>query len=333
MPLSIFNFRKPSPWRLLARGLTLVLATGLTVTLLAVFLPKNIHSYYFGFQKKIELLAHTQAPRLILCGGSNVAFGVDSEAISKQLHIRTINTGLHAGLGLSYMLRHVQFFIRPGDVVLLIPEYQFFTSSVWRGQSALSELFLEVPTSASYWGPENLITLVETLPSVVQKRFMDTFIFGKKVQEEKLSHRDFYSAQSFNKYGDVTSHLNEIRPGKTIPLMYNRKDVAYCFKIISYIRKFIEASEKKNAQVYLLPPCIRREDYEATTGVFITIYDELRRRFPKHTLSAPLEFVFEADRYFFDAEYHLNAEGRTLRTELIISSLKKTEWYLSRDRS
>jgi hypothetical protein len=330
MPLSISNFKERTLWRLLARGLTLVLATGLTVMLLAVILPKNIHSYYFGLQKKEDLLAQTPSPRLILCGGSNVAFGVDSEELSKQLGIRTINTSLHAGLGLSFMLRQIRSQVKAGDVVLVIPEYQNFTSSLWRGDGVLSEIFVEVPSSAFYWGPENILTVVETIVPAVQRRFRDGWIFRLNFEEMLRSPEIVYTSRAFNGYGDVITHLGKDRPPTTIPLMYQQKVVVYNFIGISYLREFIHACEQRGGYAYLLPPCIRREDFEASQRVFNRIYEEITRAFPRNTLSLPSEFVLETDRHFYDTAYHLNMKGREIRTGLIISSLKKTEWYKMR---
>ena len=64
--------------------------------------------------------------RLLLTGGSNLAFGVDSSRLQAATARETINLGLHGGLGLALMVHEVEDGARPGDLVLLIPEYEHF---------------------------------------------------------------------------------------------------------------------------------------------------------------------------------------------------------------
>ncbi|MDB5293505.1 MAG: hypothetical protein JWL69_4746 [Phycisphaerales bacterium] len=64
-----------------------------------------------------------QGHRLIIVGGSNALFGIDGELIERKLHVPTVNYGLHAALGLNYMLSRASKKMQPGDTILLDPEY------------------------------------------------------------------------------------------------------------------------------------------------------------------------------------------------------------------
>ena len=59
--------------------------------------------YLQAYNKKCQLLEDTPSPRIIFVGGSNLAFGLDSQRIKDSLNINVINYGLHAGIGLKYM--------------------------------------------------------------------------------------------------------------------------------------------------------------------------------------------------------------------------------------
>lgn len=60
--------------------------------------------YLQAYNKKCQLLEDTPSPRIIFVGGSNLAFGLDSQRIKDSLNINVINYGLHAGIGLKYMM-------------------------------------------------------------------------------------------------------------------------------------------------------------------------------------------------------------------------------------
>lgn len=60
--------------------------------------------YLQAYNKKCQLLEDTPSPRIIFVGGSNLAFGLDSQRIKDSLNINVINYGLHAGIGLKYMI-------------------------------------------------------------------------------------------------------------------------------------------------------------------------------------------------------------------------------------
>lgn len=45
-------------------------------------IPPDPSGYYQGSLTKVELLKNAASPRLIIIGGSNVVFGVDSEPLS-----------------------------------------------------------------------------------------------------------------------------------------------------------------------------------------------------------------------------------------------------------
>src|SRR5215212_5179389 len=84
-------------------------------------------SYIAAVLEKDRLIRDTPSPKIILVGGSNLAFGIDSHMLEDSLGVHVVNMGLYAKLGLRYMLAQVKPYIRKGDLVLVVPEYdQFF---------------------------------------------------------------------------------------------------------------------------------------------------------------------------------------------------------------
>ena len=91
------------------------------------------------YEQKIDHANEVKAyKRILIIGGSGTHFGIDALQIEQELNIKVINLGLHAGLGLNAILASVTHEIRPGDIVLFIPEYSLLTDD---GSGYFSSMF------------------------------------------------------------------------------------------------------------------------------------------------------------------------------------------------
>lgn len=82
------------------------------------------------YQEKQALVTQQQVPRRILIfGGSGIHFGVDALSIEQSIDVPVFNLGLHAGLGLNIMLASLSETVRPGDIVLFVPEYDLLKNA------------------------------------------------------------------------------------------------------------------------------------------------------------------------------------------------------------
>ena len=95
---------------------------GLIASLVLQYLagPDN---YLVAAIDKRERLCCTEGRRLILIGGSNVAFSMDSPLLEQRYGLAPVNMGLKAGLGPRFMTRQVDDQIRDGDVVVIMMEH------------------------------------------------------------------------------------------------------------------------------------------------------------------------------------------------------------------
>jgi len=73
----------------------------LTITALFIATPPDDKHLYQASLLKSNLLRTVPSPRIIIVGGSNVAFGIDSELMEEELDIPVINDGLHVALGIA----------------------------------------------------------------------------------------------------------------------------------------------------------------------------------------------------------------------------------------
>ena len=84
---------------------------------------------YFWQQKKEEILGRAKGSRILLAGGSGTLYSIRAEQLERNFGGPVINLGLHAGLGLDYLLTRLQRRVRPGDVVVLFLEYGLYVES------------------------------------------------------------------------------------------------------------------------------------------------------------------------------------------------------------
>ena len=73
----------------------ILLIAGILITLILAItmLPMEQDGYLQAYNKKCQLLEDTPSPRIIFVGGSNLAFGLDSQRIKDSLNINVINYG------------------------------------------------------------------------------------------------------------------------------------------------------------------------------------------------------------------------------------------------
>ena len=105
----------------------ILLTTILTVLILAPFtlggllLPAQYTDTFMGeLPVKLERLENAAGRRLIVIGGSGMAFAVDSELLEEEFPgFTAVNLGMYADLGTKFLLDLTEDKLRQGDIVIL----------------------------------------------------------------------------------------------------------------------------------------------------------------------------------------------------------------------
>jgi len=291
-----------------------VLAGGSYLLLLYACLDRNPASNNYNAAQidKQELLAKTPTPRLIVIGGSNLAFGLDSQRLEQALGVHVVNLGHQASLGLRYMMGSVRRLAKPGDWVLLVPEYEHLGQDIFYGGSAVIDL-------AGYTG--NLALLRYNGP--VGLLAANTAI---RYYQQPFTYYPPYTRDSFNRYGDNIAHLG-LPPSRiasyTISPAVNPAP-------IRAIKAFSNECSRRGIRLLISYPATMRSFYESNRTIIAKLSGNLQNTGVTMLDSNPESFVFD-DRYFFDTVYHLTAEGRALRTERLTRLLQQRPELLQTD--
>lgn len=285
--------------------------------------------YLVALVDKLDRLERLPPPRLILAGGSGMAFGVDSEALEQALGLPAVNMGVHASLGLDFQLNTLKPRLREGDVVVLSFEYESLGGMV-RAMEMLQIAMFRPGVLAHVAWPQGRKIADE----------MHLFVGGVV---RKVVHADggarkgsdrFYSRKEFDEYGDVRSRHRRISlwtddPEKAasgkgileltgaIPRVSKRE----LRRSVRSLRSFVAVASRKGAVVCYAYPPHPQPRMERSLATVEACERALADCEGLIMLNRPFDVAWPWGE-FFDTPYHLTAQGMARRTEALIGTLR-----------
>lgn len=287
-------------------------------------------NYLASLIDKNNLLKNTKPPRIIFVGASNLAFGIDSKKIEKETGMPVINMGIHGNLGLAFILNNVKANLQKGDIVVLAPEYflgEFDYNTVNYAVHLFPESMGYVDYNLEYYRQRINYTFNELQ---LYRKKLTNKIFGKKLNLKELRvnaendmnlfDTSLYARNKFNENGDVISHLDkeslkEIRGRK-------RLDEEEYGRYVEMINEFYDYASEIGAAVYYTFPCYPKSEIDKYRKVITGYENLLKENLKPEILNTPDDLAYP-DSLFFDTVYHLNAEGRSKRTDYTIKLLNE----------
>ena len=292
-------------------------AFGLLVWLNASFLATD--HYNNEFTVKGNLIRQTPSPKVVFVGGSNVAFGIDSQTISDSIGLPVINAGLLAGMGLRYTMDRYESYFKRGDVLILMPEYDHFYGDVTYGN----------PETAGY-----LPYLSDFDPSLLNLKqwnvvvtgfFKTTLQISVKGLYYKLLHSFRkegnvfeYKMSGFNRLGDEVSHRS-LPPNINNTGAYTvsgKFNAGYARHLFNQVRRL----QHHGVQVLWLPPVTSRANV-ALNRKQITLIIE-RMKTAGFTYAACPDSLAYPDSLLYNTVYHLNKQGVEVNTQRVVCILR-----------
>lgn len=292
----------------------------IVVNLLFLFaIPKDSNAYLCEYNHKVELMVGTPQPRIILIGGSSVAFGTNSEAIADSFHCNVVNFGLHGGIGIKYPLEDCLHLVKKGDVVVLQIEYENFFASSDGEPETLSQFMM-----ATDWRRAESLNFAQWkntilgIPQVAIGNFkrLIRYPLTKSLDTPNICDKFMYVKSGFNDYGDEVSHFNyPSNPGKSSEKVETRGvDKDFMIWLANIIIKY----NKMGVIVVMMPPvCPAARYHEAFNHNIVDALNEIKNPY----IVNPLSMVLDDSCSF--GGYHVNEEGVRQNTKHIIEALGK----------
>jgi hypothetical protein len=281
------------------------------IGLIILPLPKN--SYNLAVVDKNKMLEDKSSPKLIIAGGSNCAFGIDSSKIQKALNMPVVNMGVHANFGLGRILDDITPYINSGDILLIIPEYDLFTYG-WNGDSDAWTLIFNTGfirknqyrlLLSKYYGlPNNFGSYLQT----------KTNVFVNILRSTDLRS---YKRNGFDEFGDEVAHLQF----ESVPITTAGSIGSINQSYLNDFTHFVEEFSKMGVTVLLSYPSYDAASFDNSIDVIAQLNSIFQTQKDLTVISTPENYrMLREDMY--DTTYHLNAQGREIRTAQLIKDLE-----------
>lgn len=296
----------------------LILLAILPVTLLAygALLPSYYgDSYYAVLPEMYQRLNDAEGPKIVVVGGSNVAFGLDTalleELLAEKGYDYTVcSFGLYAAVGVSAMLDMSLDTLKEGDIVILAIEPTSETMSTYFGASAFWKCAEDAPELLLAVDKDKQAALFGNYISYLQER-CNINRSGLLPQAEGA-----YAKTSFNERCDLVYD----RAGNTMALGYDTAapvdltSVTASADFVEQVNSYCTEAAKKGASVCLSFSPTNRTAIVGNVEESVNAYFQLcNASFACPVISNPNSYILDSG-WFYDSNFHLNTAGTVIRT-------------------
>lgn len=281
-------------------------------------------TYYAALGKQYDRLCSTEGEKVIVVGGSNIAFGLDSELFESLYGSPSIAFGLYGSLGVKVMMDLSKADIGKGDIVVLAPEISAEATSLYFGAESVLKATEGRLDILAHVGRDNFKDL-----AAAAWGFATTKLKNVRTNE-KFDLQGVYRNVCVNDYGEIgkklfpregnilaTGYLNDV-------VNYSTADISQEF--IDYVNDYVAYCKRRGATVYysFSPVNARAVRWDSLREDTEKYYAFLSEKLDCEVISDPLDYVYDY-RYFYDTNFHLNDSGAVLRTVQLVRDLKTAQ--------
>ncbi|MBO5879649.1 MAG: hypothetical protein J6Q68_03775 [Clostridia bacterium] len=286
-----------------------IISPFVSVLSLALFLPSQFDESFVGaLDEKVELLAATEEEKIVIIGGSSVAFGYDSSIIEKYAEMPVINFGLYAALGTKLMLDLSRPHIKAGDVVIIAPELDAQTLSLYFNSDATLRALDGSPSLYRYVDSEHYFSLLGASWGFLSDKIR--YMMGASPE-----YSGVYNSKSFGERGDITYP----RPENTMSLYYDpNTEITLTSDILSsdfveYLNGYIEELRKVGADVYFEFCPMNSLAVRSSEEEISAFAEYLKENINCTFIGSIRDYIYDP-AYFYDTNFHLNSAGAVMHT-------------------
>lgn len=305
--------------RIVATALAVILAEQVFFLICGFGLPVQFGDTFMGeLKSKYERLKETSGKRIVLVGGSGVAFDCDSALMDDFFpSYEIVNFGMYAGLGTKAVMDLSENYIHEGDIVILSPEQSEQTFSdyfngeyMWQAADGAFGMLRDLKS-------ENFEAMLGNFPRFALEK-LNYVMKGQKPQTDSI-----YQKKSFNTYGDIeldTCRENILPNGYDVNQKVRFTEDVVQPEFMDYMNDWAKRLEKKGAVVWYRYCPVNKLSVEDMDD--LAAYDVfLRQKLDFPVIGNPKNSLMEAE-WFFDTNFHLNQPGKKVNTVQLIRDMK-----------
>ena len=305
--------------RIVATALAVILAEQVFFLICGFGLPVQFGDTFMGeLKSKYERLKETSGKRIVLVGGSGVAFDCDSALMDDFFpSYEIVNFGMYAGLGTKAVMDLSENYIHEGDIVILSPEQSEQTFSdyfngeyMWQAADGAFGMLRDLKS-------ENFEAMLGNFPRFALEK-LNYVMKGQKPQTDSI-----YQKKSFNTYGDIeldTCRENILPNGYDVNQKVRFTEDVVQPEFMDYMNDWAKRLEKKGAVVWYRYCPVNKLSVEDMDD--LAAYDVfLRQKLDFPVIGNPEKSLMEAE-WFFDTNFHLNQPGKEVNTVQLIRDME-----------
>ena len=305
--------------RIVATALAVILAEQVFFLICGFGLPVQFGDTFMGeLKSKYERLKETSGKRIVLVGGSGVAFDCDSALMDDFFpSYEIVNFGMYAGLGTKAVMDLSENYIHEGDIVILSPEQSEQTFSdyfngeyMWQAADGAFGMLRDLKS-------ENFEAMLGNFPRFALEK-LNYVMKGQKPQTDSI-----YQKKSFNAYGDIeldTCRENILPNGYDVNQKVRFTEDVVQPEFMDYMNDWAKRLEKKGVVVWYRYCPVNKLSVEDMDD--LAAYDVfLRQKLDFPVIGNPENSLMEAE-WFFDTNFHLNQPGKEVNTVQLIRDMK-----------
>ncbi len=275
-------------------------------------------SYYAALPVKYDRLRTAGKEKIVVIGGSSVAFGIDSALMEEELGRPCVNFGLYAAFGLKPMLDLSLGSLEKGDLVVIAPELSSQMFSDYVGYEYLLEALEGRSDMAMALGMDYAAGFVAKLPDYAKNS-------KKLLSSGGLKVSGVYAASSFDERGDmIYSREKNIMEGGFSPdnLPELTKELLST-SFVNMINTYVKAAEKKGAKVYFgICPVNERSMTDISNEAMEDFLQAIKEKLDCKLIASLQQHILPAG-FFYDSNFHMCDDGVIANTVLLINDLKR----------
>lgn len=274
-------------------------------------------TFYGGMKIKTDRLNSIEENKIVVIGGSSVAFGVRTDLMERELGMKVVNFGLYANLGTKYMLDVAKDGIKKGDIVIVAPEQNSQSLSLYFNGEAV------------WYSADGNFSLLNKVAWEDKDELCKGFLkfasgkFGYWQKGEKPCPDGVYNVKSFNEYGDICFErkYNILPDGYDAgtPISFGNETIDKDF--IEYLNDYCADVEKIGASVYYAFSPMNRAAVADDAAQILEYTKMLEKNLRCKLLGSPETRILDSE-WFYDSNFHLNDSGAAVYTKQVIQDVK-----------
>ena len=282
-------------------------------------IPNQYTETYVGeLTEMYARLCSVEEPKIIVVGGSSVAFGLRSDLVEQELSMPCINFGLYGTIGTKAMMDLSKANIGEGDIVILAPETASQPMSMYFNPDAMLRAVNGDLSMMLRLGKDDLMEMVNELPGYISTNFE---VYTGKATVDLTG---VYQKSSFNEYCDIAYE----RPYNVMPELYDSvaeirfspDDIEREF--IDYVNEYAAYVRECGAEIYY-SFCPMNELAVVSGAEEIAAYENfLYENLDMEIISNASDYIFDA-QLFYDTNFHCNDAGVVYRTVQLVQDIRR----------